>query len=73
MTTASYKVTGMTCEHCVNAVTGELGELDGVSGVSVDLVSGGTSLVTVTSAEPLDGDAVSAALDEAGGYEIAGA
>jgi copper chaperone CopZ len=73
MTTASYKVTGMTCEHCVNAVTSELGELDGVSGVSVDLVSGGTSLVTVTSAQPLGGDAVSAALDEAGGYEIAGA
>lgn len=73
MTTASYKVTGMTCEHCVNAVTSELGGLDGVSGVSVDLVSGGTSLVTVTSTQPLDGAAVSAALDEAGGYEIADA
>jgi copper chaperone CopZ len=73
MTTTSYKVTGMTCGHCVNAVTSELGALDGVSGVSVDLVSGGTSLVTVTSAQPLDGDVVSAALDEAGGYEIAGA
>jgi copper chaperone CopZ len=31
MTTTSYKVTGMTCGHCANAVTGELGRLDGVS------------------------------------------
>jgi copper chaperone len=70
MTTTAYKVTGMTCEHCVNAVSAELGDLDGVSGVSVDLVPEGTSLVTVTSAAPLDGDAVRAALDEAGGYQV---
>jgi copper chaperone len=71
MTTTAYKVTGMTCEHCVNAVSAELGELDGVTGVAVDLVPDGTSLVTVTSAAPLAGDEVRAALDEAGGYEIA--
>ncbi len=71
MTTTAYKVTGMTCEHCVNAVSAELGGLDGVSGVTVDLVPEGTSLVTVTSAAPLAGDAVREALDEAGGYEIA--
>ncbi len=71
MTTTAYKVTGMTCEHCVNAVSAELGDLDGVSGVAVDLVPDGTSLVTVTSAAPLAGDAVRAALDEAGGYQVA--
>ena len=71
MTTTAYKVTGMTCEHCVNAVSAELGALDGVSGVTVDLAPEGTSLVTVTSAAPLAGDAVRAALEEAGGYEIA--
>jgi copper chaperone len=71
MTTTAYKVTGMTCEHCVNAVSAELGELNGVTGVAVDLVPDGTSLVTVTSAAPLAGDEVRAALDEAGGYEIA--
>jgi copper chaperone len=70
MTTTAYKVTGMTCEHCVNAVTAELGDLSGVSGVAVELVPDGTSLVTVTSAAPLDGDAVRAALDEAGGYQV---
>lgn len=70
MTTTSYKVTGMSCGHCVNAVTGELRRLDGVSAVAVDLVADGVSLVTVTSAGPLAHDAVSAALDEAGGYRI---
>jgi copper chaperone len=71
MITASYEVTGMSCEHCVNAVSSELRDLDGVSGVTVDLVPDGVSLVTVTSAQPLADDAVSAALDEAGDYRVA--
>jgi copper chaperone len=70
MTTTTYKVTGMSCEHCVNAVTSELGSLGGVSAVTVDLVPEGVSLVTITSAEPLADDAISAALDEAGDYQI---
>ena len=49
MTTTTYPVTGMTCEHCVNAVTSELGSLHGVSGVTVDLEPGGISRVTVAS------------------------
>lgn len=73
MTTTSYKVTGMSCEHCTNAVTSELNRLDGVSAVTVALVPNGISLVTVTSAQPLPDDTVSAALDEAGDYRIGGA
>ena len=65
--TSTYTVTGMTCEHCVNAVTTELTELDGVREVRVDLASGA---VTVTSDAPLAEDAVRAAVDEAG-YELA--
>ena len=42
----------------------------GVSGVTVDLVPGGNSSVTVASDAPLSPHAVSAALDEAGGYQI---
>jgi copper chaperone len=72
MTTTTYTVTGMSCEHCVNAVTSELGSLDGVSAVTIDLVPDGGSRVTVTSDQPLSTEAVSAALDEAGGYQIAG-
>jgi len=66
MTSAIYQVTGMTCEHCVHAVAGELKNLGGVSDVTVDLVSGGRSVVTVTSDAPLAPGAVADALDEAG-------
>ena len=71
MATTTYKVTSMTCEHCVNAVTSELTSLDGVSGVTVDLVPDGVSQVTVTSGSPLPDTAVTEALDEAGGYLLA--
>jgi copper chaperone len=65
--TTTYTVVGMTCEHCVNAVTEEVSQLPGVHGVQIDLASGA---VTVTSDSPLDQKAVAAAVDEAG-YELA--
>jgi copper chaperone len=71
MISATYQVTGMTCEHCIRAVREELTALAGVTGVTVDLVPGGTSAVTVSSEAPLDGKAVAAALDEAGDYRLA--
>ena len=71
MTTTTYAVTGMSCEHCVNAVTSELSGLDGVSAVTVDLVPEGSSSVKIASDRPLSDDAVGAALDEACGYLIA--
>jgi len=52
MISATYQVTGMTCEHCARAVTEELTALTGVTGVTVDLVPGGTSAVTVSSEAP---------------------
>jgi copper chaperone len=70
MATTTYPVSGMTCEHCVHAVTSELGALDGVSAVTVELVPDGISRVTVASATPLPEPAVAQALDEAGGYLI---
>ncbi|MEU7867052.1 heavy-metal-associated domain-containing protein [Dactylosporangium sp. NPDC049140] len=63
----TYTVTGMTCSHCVQAVTEELRHLDGVSAVAIDLPTGA---VTVTSAGPLDPAAVRDAVDEAG-YAVA--
>jgi copper chaperone len=71
MTTDTYRVTGMTCEHCVAAVTEELTALDGVTAVDVDLVAGGTSTVTVSSDAPLATATVAEAVDEAG-YALAG-
>ena len=72
MTSVTYRVTGMTCEHCVRAVSGELRDLEGVSDVAVGLVPGGVSAVTVTSDGPLARQAIADALDEAGDYELAG-
>ncbi|HEY8457148.1 MAG TPA: cation transporter [Actinopolymorphaceae bacterium] len=69
MAVATYDVKGMTCDHCVRAVTDELSKLAGVTNVAVDLASG---RVTVTSEAPLDEGAVREAVDEAG-YELAGA
>ncbi len=71
MTSVTYQVTGMTCEHCVRAVSNELGNLDGVRDVAVELVPGGRSAVTVTSDGPVPERAVAAALDEAGDYQLA--
>jgi copper chaperone len=66
MITTRYAVKGMTCDHCVAAVSDEVGRLDGVTGVDVDLATGA---VTVTSAAALDETAVREAVDEAG-YEV---
>lgn len=66
----TIQVTGMTCGHCVNAVTEELTALPGVTAVDVDLVAGGTSRVTVSSDQPLSGEQLRAAIDEAG-YQVA--
>jgi copper chaperone len=66
--TASYTVTGMTCGHCVDAVTEEVSAVPGVAAVDVDLASGG---LTVTSEQPVDESAVRAAVEEAG-YSVAG-
>ena len=68
MSTSTYRVQGMTCEHCVHAVSTEVGALPGVQKVDVDLAAG---QVTVTSAGELDREAVRAAVDEAG-YELVG-
>ena len=69
MAVTTYIVRGMTCGHCVTAVTEELKSIQGVSDVTVDLVEGGDSTVSVTSTDPLDIERVKVAVDEAG-YEL---
>ncbi|GAA3137585.1 copper ion binding protein [Kribbella aluminosa] len=63
----AYTVTGMTCEHCVSAVTEEVTGIDGVSDIAVDLPTGA---VTVTSELPIDEAQIRAAVEEAG-YHLA--
>jgi copper chaperone CopZ len=68
VSTSTYAVVGMTCGHCVSAVTEEVSQVPGVTAVDVDLASGG---LTVTSETPVEDAAVRAAVEEAG-YEVAG-
>ena len=64
--TTVLEVEGMTCGHCVSAVTEELDAIKEVSKVSVVLRNGGTSEVTVVSDTPLEEPVLRAAVDEAG-------
>lgn len=65
------QVEGMTCEHCVRAVTEQLTAVDGVDEVSVALQAGGTSRVLVRGGQPLSPDAARTAIDRAG-YTLVG-
>ena len=67
-TSTTFIVKGMTCGHCVSAVTEEVSKLDGVTGVDVDLTTGA---VTVEGDNPVEPAAFAAAVDEAG-YEVVG-
>lgn len=62
----TVKVSGMTCGHCVSAVTMELSLVPNVTAVDVDLAAG---QVTITSQIALDKSQVSTAINEAG-YEL---
>ena len=66
MTTTTYQVSGMTCGHCMQAVTNEVKKIKGVTDVDIDLESGS---VRVSSDAPVDEAAFRAAVDEAG-YEV---
>lgn len=63
LTTATYGVDGMTCEHCVRVVTTEVGAIPGVRDVRVDLTTGE---VSVDSTHPLDPTVLQNAVQEAG-------
>jgi copper chaperone len=61
--TSSYVVSGMTCDHCVHAVTDEVRAIGGVDDVTVDL---GTGQLVVISETEIPYAVVAAAVDEAG-------
>ena len=67
MHTRAVGVTGMSCDHCVRAVTEEVAKIRGVERVEVDLPLG---TVTVSSTDPLGLEELTAAIEEAG-YEVA--
>ncbi len=63
MSTTVWTVSGMTCGHCVAAVTEEISTIVGVTDVAIDLASG---QVTVTAEVDPTVAALAAAVDEAG-------
>ncbi|MBM7806015.1 copper chaperone CopZ [Geodermatophilus bullaregiensis] len=67
MSTESYTVTGMTCDHCSRSVSAEVSAVAGVTDVDVDLATG---KVTVISEQPVDTDKIREAVEEAG-YTLA--
>ncbi len=62
----TIKVKGMSCEHCVKAVTKALQELEGVGDVKVDL---NTGQVSYEENKPVDDQAVKEKISKAG-YEM---
>jgi copper chaperone CopZ len=61
----TYQVKGMTCSHCVAAVTEKVSAVPGTAGVEVDLDSGRLALRGAA----VDDDAIRAAV-EAAGYSL---
>ena len=64
--TAIYNVPEISCNHCKHSIESEVAQVQGVETVEVDVKAKTVKVV----AEPLDNDAIVAAIDEAG-YEVA--
>ena len=62
----TLNITGMTCGHCVKAVTRAVQDLDPDAKVAIDLAQGRAEIDSRTAA-----DAVVAAIEEEG-YEVVG-
>jgi copper chaperone CopZ len=67
MTTSTWTVTGMTCAHCVKAVTEEVAAIEGVEDVQVELETGTVTVIAPTGPTR---EQMAAAVDEAG-YALA--
>ena len=68
MTTERFQVPGVSCQHCVNAITREVSALQGVQRVQVALDN---KTVTVEHGEQVNTDQIVAAINEAGYDEVA--
>ena len=71
MSTVVVEVQGMTCQHCVKAVTSEIEGIEGVTGVAIAREPEGTSQVTVESESAVSSDVLRDAIAEAG-YDMVG-
>ncbi len=62
----SVKIKGMSCQHCVMAVTKALEAIEGIKNVSVDL---NTGKATYEEIKPLDAAVIALAIKKAG-YDV---
>jgi len=62
----SIKIKGMSCQHCVMAVTKALSSIDGIKDVKVDLMSGEASFEET---KPVDTKIIADVVKKAG-YEV---
>ena len=67
MHTHIYSVPGVSCEHCVKAITTEVTRLDGVRTVDVDRIE---KRVTIVANDTVTDMSLRAAIEEAG-FDIA--
>jgi copper chaperone len=67
MTTERFQVPGVSCQHCVTAITNEVSALAGVQHVQVALDD---KTVTVEHGEQVSADQIVAAINEAGYDEV---
>ena len=66
----NIKVQGMTCDHCVNAVTDQLNKISGVTGVNIALNTDAPTPVNIVADNDISDADIKAAVEEAG-YTIA--
>lgn len=66
MATTTWQVQGMTCQHCVRAVTEEVSSIDGVREVEVHLETG---RMDIDSDVAITAEAMAEAVERAG-YEL---
>ena len=64
----TIKIKGMSCQHCVMAVTKALSAIDGIENVHVDLK---TETASYDETRPVDMATVTSAVKKAG-YDVAG-
>lgn len=72
MSSKTINVDGMTCDHCVNAVTEEISKIPGVTEVKIDLHVGEISQVAINAGIEISDADIAAAVEEAG-YSIVSA
>jgi copper chaperone len=71
VSTQTVPVSGLTCHGCVDTVTEQLTAAAGVESISIDLVEGGISNITITAAKELSDDEIQTALSGGGAFVLA--